>query len=228
MDYLTHIQKGIEYIEDNLDFGISLKKVASVACMSQWHFQRIFKALTNETLKTYIRSRRLANSMHKLITSKEKIIDIAITTGYESQASFTRAFKQSFAITPSAYRKLGDKSLFMHKIQFDRSYLRHINKNISLEPEIYIHKPMKLIGMQTKFFSTASEKNNIATTLPPLWNTFLSRLNKINFKVLIGDKLFFTFARRAKGLCYNCVFYIGIWVICAMELYNKQPREVNY
>ncbi|MCF6287607.1 MAG: TIGR04219 family outer membrane beta-barrel protein [Proteobacteria bacterium] len=34
---------------------------------------------------------------------------------------------------------------------------------------------------------------------------------------LIGDKLFFTFSRRAKGLCYNRVFYIGIWVICNLS-----------
>ena len=34
--------------------------MARRAGISHWHFQRIFKALTNETLKTYIRSRRLA------------------------------------------------------------------------------------------------------------------------------------------------------------------------
>ena len=183
MNNLTQVQKGIEYIEDNLDFDISLKQVALIACMSQWHFQRIFKALTNETLKTYIRSRRLANSLNKLLTSNERIIDIAVTAGYESQESFTRAFKQVFEMTPNEYRKLGDKSLFMKKIQFNRSYIRHINKNISLEPEIIIQKTMKLIGMKTNFYSIASEKNNIAETLPPLWNKFLSRLNEIDFIV---------------------------------------------
>lgn len=183
MNNISQVQKGIEYIEDNLDFDISLKQVAVVACMSQWHFQRIFKALTNETLKTYIRSRRLANSLHKLLTSNERIIEIAVAAGYESQESFTRAFKQSFAITPNEYRKLGDKSLFMKKAQFNRSYLQHINKNISLEPEIMVHKAMILVGMKTNFFSTASEKNNIAETLPPLWDLFLSRLNEVSFRI---------------------------------------------
>ena len=183
MNNVSQVQKGIDYIEDNLDFDISLKQVAVAACMSQWHFQRIFKALTNETLKTYIRSRRLANSLHKLLTSNERIIEIALAAGYESQESFTRAFKKYFAMTPNEYRKLGDKSLFIRKAQFNRRYLKHLNKNVSLEPKIVIKKAMKFVGMKTNFFSSASEKNNIAETLPPLWNSFLPRLNEIHFRI---------------------------------------------
>lgn len=88
MGYLTKVQKGIDFIEAHLDFDFTLKQVAEKAGISQWHFQRIFKALSNETLKTYIRSRQLANAFEKLLTSNEKIIEIAITAGFESQESF--------------------------------------------------------------------------------------------------------------------------------------------
>lgn len=135
MNYLKQVQTGINYIEANLDFDIALSQIAKEAGLSQWHFQRIFKALTNETLKTYIRSKRLANSLDKLLTTNLKIIDIAVSAGYESQESFTRAFKASFDLTPNEYRKLGDKSLFLKKIKFDSEYLLHINQNISLSPE---------------------------------------------------------------------------------------------
>ena len=93
MNYLKQVQKGIDYIKANLDFDLALAQVAQEAGISQWHFQRIFKALTNETLKTYIRSRRLANALDKLHLTQNKIIDIALCAGYESQESFTRAFK---------------------------------------------------------------------------------------------------------------------------------------
>ncbi|VAW91178.1 hypothetical protein MNBD_GAMMA22-2661 [hydrothermal vent metagenome] len=105
--------------------------MAKQAGLSQWYFQRIFKLLTNETLKTYIRSRRFANSLDKLLTTKYRIIDIAVSAGYESQESFTRAFKASFNMTPNEYRKLGDKSLFLKKIEFNAAYLnliKHIKR----------------------------------------------------------------------------------------------------
>ena len=145
-NYLRQIQTGIDYIEVNLDFEISLQKVSQEAGLSQWHFQRIFKALTNETLKTYIRSRRLANAFVNLVTTKLKIIDIAITSGFDSQESFTRAFKKAFKMTPNEARKIGNKNLFLKKAEFDIEYLQHINKNISLEPNIYIQKRKLVVG----------------------------------------------------------------------------------
>jgi len=136
MNYLKQVQAGIDFIENNLDYDFSLKEVAQKSNISQWHYQRIFRALTNETLKTYIRSRRLANALEKLLVSDNKIIDIAITAGFKSQESFTRAFKQAFEMTPNQARKVGKKNLFLKKIKFDAEYLKHIDSNISLKPEI--------------------------------------------------------------------------------------------
>ncbi len=54
--YLERIQCGVDYIEARLDQEIPLENVAKAAGISHWHFQRMFKALTGETLKSYIRS----------------------------------------------------------------------------------------------------------------------------------------------------------------------------
>jgi len=183
MNYLKQVQKGIDFIEANLDFELSLKQIAEEAGISQWHFQRIFKALTNETLKTYIRSRRLANALEKLLNTKQRIIEIAISAGFESQESFTRAFKKTFDMTPNQARKIGDKNLFLKKIEFNTEYLKHINQNISLKPEIYTQKKMHLVGMKTCFYSVDSEKNNIADKLPALWAEFLPRMDEIKNNV---------------------------------------------
>ncbi|MBI3563525.1 MAG: effector binding domain-containing protein [Gammaproteobacteria bacterium] len=184
MNYLKQVQIGIDYIEAHLDTEISLAQVAEAAGISQWHFQRIFKALTNETLKTYIRSRRFASALEKLLVTKTRIIDIALGAGFESQESFTRAFKKTFAMTPNQYRKLGNKSLFLKKIQFNSDYLRHINQNISLQPQIYHQEKKLLVGLRTCFYGVDSEKNNIAEKLPPLWDNFLRRKGEIQNLVL--------------------------------------------
>lgn len=183
MNYLEQVQRGIDYIEANLDFSIKPDLVAKQAGISQWHFQRIFKAMTNETLKTYIRSRRMANSLDKLLSTNIKIIDIALTAGFESQESFTRAFKNTFNMTPNEYRKIGSKNLFLKKLQFDSSYLKHINQNISLTPIIYSQKKLLLAGLKTEFYGVDSEKNNLAEKLPPLWDDFLNRIDEIKNKV---------------------------------------------
>jgi len=181
--YLELVQKGIDYIEANLDFDISLAEVANNAAISQWHFQRVFKALTNETLKTYIRSRRLAKSLDKLITTRFGILEISIAAGYESQESFTRSFRKAFDLTPNEYRKLGKKSLFLKKVEFNEEYLKHINQNMNFEPEIVVIPRMMLLGLTTQFYGVDSEKNNIGEKLPPLWEIFLSRLSEVPNRV---------------------------------------------
>ncbi len=183
MNYLERVQKGINYIEANLDGDISLQEVAKKAGISQWHFQRIFRALTNETIKTYIRTRRLANAFEKLLKTNQKIIEIAIVAGFESQESFTRAFKKTFNMTPYEARKIGNKNSFLKKIKFDSEYLLHINNNISLVPEIVTQKKMQFVGMKTQFYSIDSEKNNMADKLPTLWNSFLPRMAEIKSRV---------------------------------------------
>ena len=179
MNYLSQVQKGIDFIEANLDFDFTLKQVAEEAKISQWHFQRIFKALSNETLKTYIRSRRLTTAFEKLLKTDQKIIEIAVTAGFESQESFTRAFKKAFDMTPNEARKIASSKQFLKKVEFDREYLQHIHQNVSLEPEIITRKKKLFIGLKTHFYSVDSEKNNIAEQLPSLWGEFLPRMQEI-------------------------------------------------
>ena len=179
MLYLRQIQEGIDFIEAHLESDIELVDVARAAGMSQWHFQRIFKALTSETLKTYIRSRRFARALEQLTSTRLPVLDIALAAGYETQESFTHAFKDCFRLTPSQYRKMGNRSMFVRKIRIDESYLAHIHSNLSLAPVIQQRPAMQMVGMPTDYYGIDSEKNNLGQKLPPLWGQFLPRLSEI-------------------------------------------------
>jgi AraC family transcriptional regulator len=181
--YLRQIQRGIDYIEAHLDEDIQAGDVARAAGISHWHFQRTFRALSNETLKTYIRSRRFAGALDALASSDARILEIALGAGFETQESFTRAFKKAFGVTPAAYRKQGSPFPFLRKVRFDEEYLRHLHANVSLEPEVYDQPAMHLVGLRTRFFSVDSEKNNIAGKLPPLWEAFLAKLPSVEHAV---------------------------------------------
>jgi AraC family transcriptional regulator len=179
VNYLEQVQRGIDYIEEHLDEEVQPAEVASAAALSQWHFQRIFKALTNETLKTYIRSRRFSNAVEKLAHGKERIIDIALAAGFETQESFTRAFKAAFGTTPADYRRRQSQLPFLRKIRFDADYLKHLHAGLSLEPEIYEQPAATFVGMSTHFYGSDSDKNNLGSKLWELWGNFLPRMPEI-------------------------------------------------
>ena len=179
LDYLACVRRGIDYIERHLESDIALGDVGRAAGLSQWHFQRIFKALTHETLKTYIRSRRLASALAALRDPQARIIEIALAAGFESQESFTRAFRKVYRMTPGQYRQIGCRSLFPVKPEFDEAYLRHLHQGLSLTPTLQHWPAQRVVGLRTRFFGVDSDKNNLAHKLPPLWDAFLARMGDI-------------------------------------------------
>lgn len=178
MNYLERIRRGIDFIEAHLDEDLETSAVTRHAGVSHWHFQRVFKALTNETLKGYIRARRLANASEALLEPRS-ILDIALASGFESQAAFTRAFKQAFGVTPARYRALGRQPEVVRKLRIDEDYLRHLRHGVSREPTLLCRPGMRLVGLRTSFFGVDSDKNNLGDKLPALWDAFLARHHEL-------------------------------------------------
>lgn len=183
MAYLNSVQRGIDFIEDHLDEDLDLRSVSRAAGVSHWHYQRTFKALTGDTLMAYVRARRLAIAAERLRNTDERILDIALRARFESQEAFTRAFKRTFGLTPGAFRKQGNRHLFLTKAQVERDYLRHLQRGISLEPELVEAPARRLLGLRTTFFSVDSEKNNIGEELPALWDAFIPQITGIGSRV---------------------------------------------
>ena len=108
MDWITGMQKAIDYIEANLTEEIDYEKVATKSFSSSYHFQRVFSILCGYTLGEYIRLRRLSLAGAELANGKEKVIDIALKYGYDSPESFAKAFQKFHGITPSQARANGN------------------------------------------------------------------------------------------------------------------------
>ena len=107
MDWITGMQKAIDYIEANLTEEIDYERVAAESFSSSYHFQRVFSILCGYTLGEYIRLRRLTLAGAELANGKEKVIDIALKYGYDSPDSFAKAFQKFHGITPSQARADG-------------------------------------------------------------------------------------------------------------------------
>lgn len=99
------IQDTIEYIENNLDEEIDIDKLAKIANLSKYYYQRLFYRLTNKNVGEYIKLRRLAIASKLLKETDMRILDIAIQCGFSSHGNFSRVFKEVYHITPDIYRK---------------------------------------------------------------------------------------------------------------------------
>ena len=107
MDWITGMQKAIDYIEENLTEPIDYEVVAAQSFSSSYHFQRVFSILCGFTIGEYIRNRRLSLAGQELASSDAKVIDVALKYGYESPDGFAKAFQRFHGILPSEARAKG-------------------------------------------------------------------------------------------------------------------------
>ncbi|MEC0307945.1 AraC family transcriptional regulator [Paenibacillus lautus] len=105
MDWLTRMNRALDYIEMNISGEIDLTEIARQACCSCYQFQRMFSFITDVTLAEYIRRRRLTLAAIDLLNSDTKVIDIAIKYGYDSPVSFARAFQSMHGVNPTTARQ---------------------------------------------------------------------------------------------------------------------------
>ncbi len=103
MDWLTHMNEAMEYMEAHLADEISYARAAQIACCSTYHFQRMFSYVAGIPLSEYIRRRRLTLAAFAL-QKGAKVIDTALKFGYESPEAFSRAFKKLHGVSPVEVR----------------------------------------------------------------------------------------------------------------------------
>lgn len=95
----------IYWIEENLEKDLKLENVSQKSGYSKWHLQRMFKEQTGLTLASYIRARRLSCAAAELRLQRTPLLDIALKYRFDSQQTFSRAFKKLFNMTPYNYRR---------------------------------------------------------------------------------------------------------------------------
>ena len=105
MMWMEAIGTAIQYIEDHITDELTVDMIAEHVHISSFYFQKGFAMLCGFTITEYIRNRRLALAGNDLVTSDERIIDIAMKYGYDSPDSFTKAFTRFHSFGRSIFRK---------------------------------------------------------------------------------------------------------------------------
>jgi AraC family transcriptional regulator len=109
-EYVKRINRVLDYISQNLSEPLSLEKLAEIACLSPFHFHRIFGAMMGETINQYVQRIRLERSAQQLCMLPDMpITEIAQNAGFSGSASFARAFSKRFGMSASQWRNGGYK-----------------------------------------------------------------------------------------------------------------------
>ena len=100
----------MNYVYKYIDTNINIDELSLELNVSKFHLHRIFKDEFGKNIYESIKSIRLQKASNLLITNKySTITDISQMTGYSSQTSFLRAFKQRFEMTPKDWKNGGYK-----------------------------------------------------------------------------------------------------------------------
>jgi AraC family transcriptional regulator len=103
---LTFQEKWVlDYIEANLEGDLTVARLASVACLSQFHFARAFKAAVGQSPHRHVGARRLERAKELLRDTDRALADIALALKFSCQGNFTRAFRRATGQTPAQYRR---------------------------------------------------------------------------------------------------------------------------
>lgn len=110
--YEKRIKDVEQYIYDHLDEPIDLNRLADIACLSPYHWHRIYRSIQGETVHATVSRLRLQHAAHLLASTELSLKQIARRAGYSAPPPFSRAFKSAYGISPIQYRKMGPHHLY--------------------------------------------------------------------------------------------------------------------
>lgn len=103
----------MDHIRANLSEDLHLNNLARVVHSSPYHFHRIFKAISGETIAAFTRRARLERAAYLMKSSpKRKLSSIALDVGFPALSEFSRAFKRQHGISPSEW----DRVSYLHQV----------------------------------------------------------------------------------------------------------------
>lgn len=104
----------LEYIHTNYKRRITVADMARHVSLSTFHFSRFFKTISGKTPVEYLNEYRIDQASHLLLSSNDKIMDIAFECGFPNFSYFIKLFRKYKECTPSNFRNKIDSANGAH------------------------------------------------------------------------------------------------------------------
>lgn len=106
MDRKKLVNQSVDYIMQHLDEDLSLDILAAHFYLSKYHFSRIFKEETGESIYAFIKRSRVDQSAIDMkLNPGKSITDIGLDYGYSS-SNYSSVFRKRHDISPAMFRNL--------------------------------------------------------------------------------------------------------------------------
>jgi AraC family transcriptional regulator len=102
--WILRISRAAELLAARLEDPPTLTELAQAASLSPYHFHRVWRALTRETVGETIRRLRIELSKERLLDAGANVTGTAIALGFATPQSFARAFRRETGQSPSEYQ----------------------------------------------------------------------------------------------------------------------------
>jgi len=94
----------IEFISSHFAEPLTLEQLAAEACISKYHFVRLFRDRVGQSPHRYLAEIRLDAAQRMLISSELSIAEIALECGYSTATHFSTAFARRVGMSPTSFR----------------------------------------------------------------------------------------------------------------------------
>lgn len=159
MSYMNikNFGKIVSYIYHNIDKPLTLEMIANEVGLSISSLQRLFQEAISQSPGSFIRRLRMEFAFKSLQSKDESILEIALASGFEDHAAFSRKFKETFGFSPSHARK---KLTLVNQLE-----------SITLEePDI--------VELENTEIQSVSELGLYYESAPKAWEKLINKLNQ--------------------------------------------------
>lgn len=99
------LSRARDFLAASLANPVTLEQAAREACLSPFHFQRLFARVFGETPHDFVTRRRLDLAQHLLAAGDLPVTEVCLEVGYNSVGTFSSRFAARTGQSPSAFRR---------------------------------------------------------------------------------------------------------------------------
>ena len=103
-DTYRRLSRAREFIDDCYHLPLDLDQISRQACLSRYHFLRLFRQVFDRTPHQYLTERRIKRAKELLGSSQLSVTDVCFEVGFESLGSFSTLFHRHVGRPPISYR----------------------------------------------------------------------------------------------------------------------------